>query len=343
MENIHIELMNSIAFFALYFGTRGYIDWGYNCVLAFAGVKKGVYRQVNTLQASDQNKLTFLQDMVSFLMFLTLSLLVAFPMALAIPAQLADIIAAAMVALAYRYKCKDVARWVRSKQKEAGLIEYVKCTDRYYISVDLETGDFCTPYLDEQGNWQQGSHTAPILQYAHIVTDKYYNELGRFQVFINDESRMGGFKESTRNFHKKTGFLTKWEEADKVSLQEAERMIIDSLKEIIGDDLAHYRGAKSTTQLNILGKSASFDVRFLEAQAPNLSRYFSHQLNDVSVIKPVLVDRKKVVRGLSSVVSTHDALDDCVSAIEEAKVLAHLVDTIPDTDAYADRALGLRK
>lgn len=339
------EWLSILAFVAMYLYFGKETTWFINCIRADLSIGKGTYMQVNTIQAGNQHPLSTRWSWgnvgIAVVMTTIIAELVFISPYLAY--EFCDAVSLLVYFFGVKYAGIYYAKYVCKKQRVAGLVEeFVKVDDRYYVSTDLETGDFCSPYVDENGVWQRGSETGPILQYAHIITDSELNEISRFQVFINDESRMGGFKESTRAFHVKTGFMDTWERADKVTLAEAEVMIKDHLLSTIGN-LEPYIGPKSAVQANLLAKSGHFDSKFLDAQMPELASYFSHQQVDVSVPKTFLGSTKKNVRGLSSVVSTHDALADCVSAIEEAKVIRHLVTLIPDTDAYADRALGLNK
>lgn len=311
---------------------------------AFVEAKKGVCIPCGSKAAASQTKAGFKWEVLVLACYVIINMCFsAFIEMFTNKEGIVDSIAALATVIVVLASHKEIIKFVVRHQFKLGLIESFKRPEgRYYLSTDLETGDFCTPYKDENGEWKQGSETAPILQYAHVLTDANFNEISRFQIFINDEERMDGFKEATRKFHEKTGFMDAWNKANKVSLEDAALMIEEELKRYI-PDLDIYKGPKSKVQLNMLGKSVWFDRKFLDAQCPQVTQYFSHQLADVSSVKPMMITKFKQLCKLSSVVSTHDALADCVSAIEEAKVLDHLIGTIPDTASSADVALGLRK
>lgn len=209
-------------------------------------------------------------------------------------------------------------------------------TNLFLLSLDLETGDFAGPKVKGDGSIYQGHEEAPILQIAGILTDRSGKELVRFDHML-DSDLMDGLNPDTKAFHVKTGFWDRWEKAERVTLDDAVTAILSDLEDAIGQISSYHYHARN--HIVLLGKSIWFDRAFLMAQSPVFTTYLSHQMIDVSVVKPILKEVNPNVKGLSSLRSTHMALDDCESAIAEYKALKGIVKLLPNEEDYADEIL----
>lgn len=208
---------------------------------------------------------------------------------------------------------------------------------KHLISLDLETLGYNAPLRDGD-KFMLGSHIHPIIQLAYIITDEEGKETKRNSLMIDYPEHMVVSSQAVM-FHKTTGLWDKYKAADKVSLKEAADTLLKDMEIAAGGPVEDYHYFARNVFV-LLGKSLAFDRSFIDFAMPQVGIKLSHQMIDVSIIKPIMREVIPNVRGLSKTVSTHDALDDCISAISEYKALRSIVQLVPDMEGmYVDEIL----
>ncbi|XP_076299233.1 putative oligoribonuclease [Lasioglossum baleicum] len=149
-----------------------------------------------------------------------------------------------------------------------------------------------------------------ILEVACLITDKDVNVISReFSVVINQlDAVLSDMDEWCMNYHEKTG-LVKESKSSKVSLKEAERMLLDFLKTYISEGVCP-----------LAGNTVYMDSMFLRKHMPSVVSFLHYRIIDVSTIKELArrwnpltyknVPRKKLC---------HRALQDIKESIQELK------------------------
>lgn len=208
----------------------------------------------------------------------------------------------------------------------------------YYLSTDTETMGFNGPVRLPDGKIIQGCDYYPIVQIAGKLLDKDLNVLTVFNYYIQPTAdQMARSLEETVDFHIKNGFDKDWEAADRVTIEEAQKLIY---KKIVAQMSIHQPGF---VQNNIIpeykydneaviilhGKSVNFDRTFINCQMPELGMILGHQTGDVSAIRTLMYPIKHLPNRLSRVASTHDALDDVDAAIADHKAILDFMNLVP--------------
>lgn len=124
-----------------------------------------------------------------------------------------------------------------------------------------------------------------ILEVAAIVTDWDFNELGSFEVVINQpDSVLDGMDEWCTTQHGASG-LTERVKNSRLSETEAEQQLISFAKE--------YCGEVEGVKILLCGNSIHMDRRFLEQQWKEFDGLLHYRMLDVSAWKVVFEGKYK--------------------------------------------------
>lgn len=200
-----------------------------------------------------------------------------------------------------------------------------------FIPLDLETGGFNTPFIDELEKVQQGNELRPIFQIACKFLDKDLEPFvvsNPVDIMVNPDWRSQYTNKDTWDFHKRNGFDIKWVQSIKYTLTHVEEVIKDIIKQIlvaegildVGDTIPIY-DYNNSFEIVLIGKSVHFDRSFINAQMPGLGMLLSHQHADTSSIKAIMKGIKEFPTKFVEKQCTHFAMDDVDVSIEEIKVI----------------------
>lgn len=198
-----------------------------------------------------------------------------------------------------------------------------------FLSLDLETAGLAGP-VKVDNEYVDGARYYSLFEIAGVLLDKDFNELGRFRIPLEQE---GKANLDTLLFHHKNGYLEVWDEVSKTLVSTAEQEILEFLSTVLnnGLPLTDY-SYKQDVKIVIVGKSVWFDRAFLTHRMPELISKMSHQMIDVSTLKPLLRLAHPKVKTIGNLQSTHFALDDCESAISDVKVILKLIRSVSYTE-----------
>lgn len=127
--------------------------------------------------------------------------------------------------------------------------------------------------------------TDKILEVAAIVTDWDFNELGSFEVIINQpDSVLDGMDEWCTTQHAASG-LTERVKNSRLSETEAEAQLVAFAKKHCGEE--------EGTKILLCGNSIHMDRRFLERQWKDFDRLLHYRMLDVSAWKVVFEGKYK--------------------------------------------------
>ena len=199
---------------------------------------------------------------------------------------------------------------------------------RFILVLDLETTGLASPILNSDGTSVNGASHYDVMEIAFILCDESMNELTRLQQTV--EYNPENFCTKTRKFHEDNGYLAYHESKEKVSVSIAQVNAIQLIAKHVGE-LKEY-SYDNEYEIILAGKSIWFDRAFLTEHMPILAAIISHQMIDVSSLKILLKMFRPNIKALSSVQSTHRALDDCEAALADLNALVSLVNLIPDID-----------
>ncbi len=183
-----------------------------------------------------------------------------------------------------------------------------------FLHGDLETGGL--DGLLSCGNL--GAAYYPIFEIAVIVTNNDLKQLGEpLRIVIHQsETEIAKSHEWAIKQHTKSGLLDEVR-ASKISLEQAEQMVINHLKDL---GINKYDRKKRTGAI-FSGNSIKFDRNFMNNQMPNLDEYLHYRQLDISVL--ALAARAfypELEKSISSKKKyTHLALDDIRESIAELK------------------------
>jgi len=185
---------------------------------------------------------------------------------------------------------------------------------QYLLFGDLETGGL-NGRLD---NGALGMEYYPIFEVAFIVTDNELEQIGeplRIVIHHSDETIARSHQWALET-HTESGLIKEVKKST-VTLQQAEKMVIDHLK-TLGID-AYNRETK--TGAVFAGNSIMFDRSYLMCQMPKLHEYLHYRQLDISalalfarIFQPAL--ERKVVEAKQY---KHKALPDIIESINELK------------------------
>ena len=212
-----------------------------------------------------------------------------------------------------------------------------KSKQYFLLPLDLETTGF-NGIQEVDGTLVNGADHFDIMQIAYQIVDPVdmmpYLSNDYF-IKLTDES-LARMSPSTRAFHdtvhegSRISFNKLYEPAHKVSYEQAEKVIIEALRQVLatqGHTLDTYNYRQSY-EIVLLGKSCQFDRDFLRAKMPNLSRYLSHRSFDVSVF--VLATQMWTdMTYLQPSQASHLADDDCKAAMKDAALIKEYVTLMP--------------
>lgn len=173
-----------------------------------------------------------------------------------------------------------------------------------YIGLDIETTGLEAEDHD-------------ILSIAVQVIDKEYEHIkeGMEIIIHQGEEVLNKMDDWCWNTHTKSGLVDKVRES-KVSLIEAEAMIVEYLKSLIpGLEVGNVR-----KNLPMFGNSLYLDRRFLEVHTKDLFGCFSYRSVDVSTYKEVIKNKYPALYFCVDKETKHTALDDIHESIEEMKI-----------------------
>ncbi|CAK9831139.1 Probable oligoribonuclease [Anthophora retusa] len=152
-----------------------------------------------------------------------------------------------------------------------------------------------------------------ILEVACIITDKNLNVVSdEFSVIINHSDEiLENMNEWSRDSHLKTG-LTQECKSSKISLKEAEEMLLNYLKKYIPENTCP-----------LAGNTIFVDHIFLRKHMPLVSNYLHYRVIDVSTIKeltrrwyPTIYENAPIKQ------FCHRAAQDVKESIQELKYYA---------------------
>lgn len=159
------------------------------------------------------------------------------------------------------------------------------------VWIDLETSGF------EPGQ-------AAILAAAVVVTTPDLEILWSTEAYFDTEDPSDW---ENQEFHKSTGFLQTWEQAEKTGLY------------AFFDRLELQLKALGCDKPLMCGNSVHFDRAFLQAEASALELFFSHRNLDVSVVRELCKLWAPELVYPEFQENAHHALSDCLYAIESLK------------------------
>jgi len=150
-----------------------------------------------------------------------------------------------------------------------------------------------------------------LIEIAALVTDSELNVLGEgVDVVIHaDDEKLDGMIKLVRDMHKKSG-LTEAVRASSVTLAEAEKLVLDYVREHVPDP----RSAP------LAGNTIATDRMFLARDMPELNEHLHYRMVDVSSIKELCrrwyprIFFAKPEKGLA-----HRALADIEESIRELR------------------------
>jgi oligoribonuclease len=147
-----------------------------------------------------------------------------------------------------------------------------------------------------------------ILEIACIVTDGDLNELGEGVDLVVHQSDavLSAMDEWCTRHHGQSG-LTAAVKASPISVREAERRVVDTLRQ-------HTNKGQSP----LCGSSVSHDRRFIDRYMPELSAWLHYRTVDVSTVKE-LVKRWYPDVSVPQKKNAHRALDDIRESIHELR------------------------
>lgn len=147
-----------------------------------------------------------------------------------------------------------------------------------------------------------------ILEIATIITDEKLNIIaqGPHIIIHQTDDVLNNMNDWCIQHHEETG-LTKAVQESQISLQEAEQLTLDFIKEH-----CDYQTAP------LCGNSVWQDKFFMIEHMPQLANYFHYRLIDTTSIKQI-VRLWKGTDNLFKKNNTHRALDDIIESIEELK------------------------
>jgi oligoribonuclease len=150
-----------------------------------------------------------------------------------------------------------------------------------------------------------------LIEIAALVTDSELRVLGEgVDVVVHtDEAKLTGMEEFVRDMHERSG-LTEAVRASTVSIAEAERIVLDYVRQYIPEP----RSAP------LAGNSIATDRMFLARDMPELDDYLHYRMVDVSSIKELCrrwypkIYYAKPEKGLA-----HRALADIEESLRELR------------------------
>jgi oligoribonuclease len=150
-----------------------------------------------------------------------------------------------------------------------------------------------------------------LIEIAALVTDSELRVLGEGVdvVVHSDEAKLTGMEEFVRDMHERSG-LTEAVRASTVSIAEAERIVLDYVRQYIPEP----RSAP------LAGNSIATDRMFLARDMPELDDYLHYRMVDVSSIKELCrrwypkIYYAKPEKGLA-----HRALADIEESLRELR------------------------
>ena len=148
-----------------------------------------------------------------------------------------------------------------------------------------------------------------IIEVATVVTDSELTVLavGPVIAIKTAQSNLDAMDEWCTTHHGNSG-LTKRVQESAVSLQEAERMTLEFLKEYV-----------PVGKSPMCGNTICQDRRFMVEQMPELEQYFHYRNLDVSTLKELAVRWSPEVFQSLNKQNTHLALEDVLESIDELK------------------------
>jgi oligoribonuclease len=172
-----------------------------------------------------------------------------------------------------------------------------------------------------------------LIEVAALVTDSDLNILGEgVDVVIHaDDARLDGMVDVVRDMHAKSG-LTEEVRRSTVTVAEAERMVLDYIRQYVPDP----RSAP------LCGNSIATDRGFLTRDMPELDEYLHYRMVDVSSIKE-LTRRwyPRVYFGQPQKGLAHRALADIQESIRELEYYRRTVFVpLPGPDIEQAKAVG---
>ena len=171
------------------------------------------------------------------------------------------------------------------------------------IWVDLETTGLD---LDDS---MRGVHKHKILEIGIHITDSYYNIIDDgLEIIVHHDKEVIEplMIEYVKNMHESNGLLEKVEKST-ISLQEAEKMIVDYINS--------YNIEPGSSP--ICGNNVGFDKNFIDAQLPQFSKFLHYRKIDVSSLKEIVRRQYPEVLELVKKEANHRALDDIKESIKE--------------------------
>lgn len=149
-----------------------------------------------------------------------------------------------------------------------------------------------------------------LVEIAVVVTDAQLNPLATgFDVVIKPPAAAVEHMDSfVRNMHTVTGLIDKWD--DGVSLAEAEKQVLDYIKDLVPD----------ARKAPLGGNSVGTDKMFLDRDMPELIDYLHYRIVDVSSIKE-LAKRwfPRAYFAAPEKTGNHQALGDIYDSIDELR------------------------
>jgi oligoribonuclease len=154
-----------------------------------------------------------------------------------------------------------------------------------------------------------------IIEIATVITDTQLNIIahGPNLVIQQPEDILNNMDEWNTSHHNKSGLTTAVKDS-KISLYEAEQLTLSFLQNHVAENTSP-----------ICGNSIYQDRIFLAKYMPQLEKFFHYRALDVSTIK-ILIQNWYPEYTFSSKDSSHRALDDILTSINECKHYKKLFD-----------------
>jgi len=230
------------------------------------------------------------------------------------------------------------------------------------LALDLEANDHNKPQFKDDGTLHIGTLKTMILEVGFILYEQTITSEGTVELKEILTHRCNVYNKSTEvwssapqivlDLHTKSGFKENYDqfvkdcEYNSVAKETYSEKTVDAymaalIKSTLLEhyptsyDEATYRTG-NLNALTVVGKNPQFDIGFMNARFPLTAMFLDYRVFDVSLMRNALktIGNDKL-KGITDVVSTHHALDDCKSAIDHYKeTLEVFIKFFPDTVEY---------
>lgn len=230
------------------------------------------------------------------------------------------------------------------------------------LALDLETNDHNKPKLKNDGSFHIGNLDTKILEIGFIMYEQTITKEGEVNLKEVLTYRCNVYNKSTDvwlaapevvlNLHAASGFKENYDqfvkdcEYNSVAKETySEKTVDEYMATLIKTTLIEnypetfneqtYRSG-NLNALTVVGKNPQFDMGFMNTRFPLTAMFLDYRVFDVSLMRNALrmIGNDKL-KGITSIPSTHHALDDCKSAIDHYKeTLEVFIKFFPDTVEY---------